>query len=170
MSIAFTSQETSSFHFDAEEIETAPIGEGGDMKELAYSQGYLDPAAFSALLEKRWGQSGDDLLAGLEKADFSVDSSIPYGSRFAVRYAATETEFASKVRILAIFDMGDADMNGNITSADASLILRHYAANSSGGEAVIEKEAQQYCDMDGNGNITSNDASEVLKKYAKLSC
>ncbi|MBO4562863.1 MAG: InlB B-repeat-containing protein [Clostridia bacterium] len=53
---------------------------------------------------------------------------------------------------------GDADGNGEITSADALAILRYTMGTGTIPEALLP-----YCDVDGNGSVTSADALAVLR-------
>ena len=152
------------------DIETfVPGTDSADIAELAAAYGYGDLEQFEELIGKRFGLTGKETVRALVNSGFTANSSVPYGTFHAVRIAAGEDKFSSKVLVTAIFDKGDADGNGNITSADSSMILRHYAAVSTGGDEVIRPEIKSFCDMDGNGDIDSIDASEVLKKYVRLS-
>lgn len=163
------SSEISTFRYIQPDIETVYLdNDPVDLSILAANYGY-DETKFTELLKNRFGIEEYSVAALLATARFSGNTAISYGTRHAVRFTAGEDEFASKVLITAIFDMGDADSNGNITSADSSMILRHYAAVSTGGDEVIIPEMKSFCDMDENGDIDAIDASLVLQKYIRFS-
>ncbi|MBQ1546728.1 MAG: leucine-rich repeat protein [Clostridia bacterium] len=53
---------------------------------------------------------------------------------------------------------GDADEDGEITSADALIVLRY-----STGVQAISRKAARVCDIDSDGEITSADAMNILR-------
>ena len=62
--------------------------------------------------------------------------------------------------------MGDVDGNGIVDSTDASDVLVHFAATSTGGSGTLPQEMKPFADMDGDSAIDSADASEILIIYA----
>ena len=59
---------------------------------------------------------------------------------------------------------GDIDSDGNVTSADALLILRR-----SVGLESFDDNTEKRADIDGDSDITSNDVLEVLRMSSGLS-
>ena len=68
-----------------------------------------------------------------------------------------------------VYGSGDADMNGIIDGADASLILSHYALASAGGEGLLDWRAMECSDFNKDGIVDGTDASDVLSYYAQIS-
>lgn len=66
-------------------------------------------------------------------------------------------------------NIGDADMNGFIDSADATFILGAYSAVSTGSNFTYSAGQKKRCDVDGNGKVDSTDATLVLRFYADAS-
>ena len=64
---------------------------------------------------------------------------------------------------------GDADMDGHVTSADASYILSVYSALATGNTVTYAATQKKRMDVDGNGRIEPADASLVLGFYANAS-
>lgn len=61
---------------------------------------------------------------------------------------------------------GDADHDGYITSADASIILREAAQIATGHYPTMEK---YFLDANYDGKVTPADASMVLREYSRVS-
>ena len=68
-----------------------------------------------------------------------------------------------------VYGSGDADMNGIIDGADASLILSHYALVSAGGGGLLDWRAMECSDFNKDGIVDGTDASDVLSYYAQIS-
>lgn len=66
-------------------------------------------------------------------------------------------------------NIGDADMDGYVTSADASYILSVYSALATGKAVTYAATQKKRMDVDGNGRIEPADASLVLAFYANAS-
>lgn len=66
-------------------------------------------------------------------------------------------------------NMGDADMDGFIDSADATFILGAYSAISTGKNFSFGAGQKKRCDIDSNGKIDATDATLVLRFYADAS-
>ena len=60
---------------------------------------------------------------------------------------------------------GDADLNGLLTAADATLVLREYADYETGEAAFISIQKKN-ADMNADGLIDARDASTILVAYA----
>lgn len=65
--------------------------------------------------------------------------------------------------------VGDADGDYAVNADDASLILKHYAAVSSGKTDDWTEQLEENCDIDGDGAVNAADASYVLGYYAYTS-
>lgn len=63
-------------------------------------------------------------------------------------------------------EIGDVDCNGMINASDATYILSNYAAASTGGKNILNK---QLADFNGDGIVNAVDASQVLAEYARRS-
>ena len=63
-------------------------------------------------------------------------------------------------------NLGDTDMDGFVTSTDASNILEFYASAATGEPLDIPEEDLQRYDVDLNGKVDSADASFCLAYYA----
>ena len=61
------------------------------------------------------------------------------------------------------YHMGDTDLNGKVTSADALLTLKHVVKMQ-----ILSGNAFELGDMDSDRNVTSADALEILKVVVKL--
>lgn len=64
---------------------------------------------------------------------------------------------------------GDANNDGFIDAADASLILEEYSKLSTGNSSSFTKKQRIMGDINLNGNIDAGDASMVLEIYSRLS-
>lgn len=62
-----------------------------------------------------------------------------------------------------IIDIGDADMDGKVTSADARIVLRAAAKL-----ITLTMEQEELADVDWDGKITANDARMILRVAAGL--
>ncbi len=107
--------------------------------------------------------------------DFGFTSdSIDYD--YAVRYAATETAFASEythARVTAnrITDemLGDIDCDGVIDASDASLILKMYTEISTGKDVDTNSAEYISANVDKSLAVDASDASYVLSYYVYTS-
>lgn len=161
---AFTFKE-GKFTFERSETEAALFTQvSADIQELADSFCYSDTELLTSALEKRFGTTDRSTdAAGLS---WSGIGDIAPGDTVAVRYPATDRSYASKLLIVRLNQMGDVDGNGIVDSTDASDVLVHFAATSTGGSGTLPQEMKPFADMDGDSAIDSADASEILIIYA----
>ena len=75
------------------------------------------------------------------------------------------TGYGCEVKVGGMF--GDVDQNGEISSADAQLVLRHYVAEMAGKEAVLTASEQSIGDVDGNAKAELRDAQLILLYYTR---
>jgi len=61
--------------------------------------------------------------------------------------------------------LGDVDRNGDVTSADAQIVLVHYTEVFAGNEGRIPPELYPLADVNGDGNVSVTDAQSILKYY-----
>ncbi|MBQ8961985.1 MAG: leucine-rich repeat protein [Ruminococcus sp.] len=63
---------------------------------------------------------------------------------------------------------GDADRDGCVDAADASLVLVEYAHLLTGGAPNFSRAQQFRADINSDGTVDSSDASDILRKYADI--
>ena len=139
-------------------------GGGADIAELAKMYAFSGTDVFEALAAARYGTDDAQRLSALLSGEFGSSASDSEGL-YAVRYAATETAFASKVMILTIIGdvlMGDVNNDGMVDGVDASLILVHNANATNGEPSPIEEKFLSRADYNGDGLIDPIDASLIL--------
>lgn len=90
------------------------------------------------------------------------------------RYIKATVDFenySERAYIGADFEIekGDVNANGSVDSADASLVLSHYADVSTGGGGILKKAIYDYSDINGDSTVDSSDASLILEIYAERS-
>lgn len=166
----FTTDENGFIHFDDHTYEIALRSETGTEKldEYAEYSGYSDVFAFIEIMKKRMGFTTDTELVKYIASWWGTENTPLNSDEFAIRYAATDTEFASKVKIIRLGILGDVDGSGKIEAYDASMVLMHYACLSAGREGVIAEERLDSADCDRDGKITAADAGHILELYSKL--
>ena len=139
------------------------------LESLAEDYGYSTDN-YIGLVTQRHGITAEqaEKLIGMEyRPGRAIDSS----KACYIRYPATDTAFASQSLYLPPreYEPGDVNCDGYVDAVDASAILAHYAAVSTGKDGIIRNERQLLADIDGNGFIDAVDASTVLAIYAALS-
>lgn len=65
--------------------------------------------------------------------------------------------------------MGDVDMDGKITAADAALVMEEVGRLAGGMEGTFTERQKAAADMDGDGKLTAADAAAILSLYAQQS-
>lgn len=65
--------------------------------------------------------------------------------------------------------MGDVDMDGKITAADAALVMEEVGRLAGGMEGNFTERQKAAADMDGDGKLTAADAAAILSLYAQQS-
>lgn len=107
-----------------------------------------------------------DLSKDRAEALTTAPAETPGTPDTATTAAETPTEPATTEPAV---NYGDVNEDGAVDSLDASLILVHYAALSTGDAGVIDEKLTAAADLDKDGKIDANDASAVLAYYAYLS-
>lgn len=92
------------------------------------------------------------------KTSATIDIFPPESTRAIVSYDITYFS-----------NLGDANMDNNIDSSDASEILQYYSAFSTDKNFSLTEEEWKRCDIDRNNIIDASDASAVLSYYSVLS-
>ena len=71
--------------------------------------------------------------------------------------------------IVYAYKLGDCDGSSKIDAKDASLVLMHYSALSTGGQGIINDSMRKYADYNKDSVIDARDASAILKYYSEVS-
>jgi len=155
--------------FDDDVYEIAYEGYFSDMiiEEIADEYGYTYDE-FETLMEKRTGLERD-VLNKVIGSEYRAGSIIKYETRCYVRYSATDYSFASRTVYVPKqygAKAGDVDFDGRVNAVDASMVLAHYAAISTGRPSELTDPQARIGDMDGDGNTNAVDASMILEIYA----
>ena len=89
-------------------------------------------------------------------------------TKAATTSTATTTKAATTTTTPAKNDykLGDVDHDGNVNAADASAVLQHYAATSTGKKGSFTKEQLIIADVNKDGEVNAIDASHILSYYA----
>ena len=89
-------------------------------------------------------------------------------TKAAATSTATTTKAATTTTTPAKndFKLGDVDHDGNVNAADASAVLQHYAATSTGKKGSFTKEQLIIADVNKDGEVNAIDASHILSYYA----
>lgn len=136
---------------------------------LEYYKYENDREGFVKLMSDRYGVDNEEDLSTILWAFNLINPTDVSKTQYIIMKKATESEFASKAKLLTLLLKRDADKNGIVDGRDATMVLTHYAKISSGQEGVLDEEVIHYCDMDNNGIIDGRDATEILTYYAKSS-
>lgn len=90
-------------------------------------------------------------------------------SGFALRFDGNSAadKYAEIHGIKRIYDGGDADLDGKITSADAALVLQEYASLSGGNKLSFSEEQRKQADINTDGKINASDSAIILMIYAE---
>lgn len=135
-------------------------------EELIDSYGY-SAEDFTELMIRRFGTEDETAIrSGLGSEWNSGDE--PMSGTVMIRYAATESSFASASRVIMFDGIADTDYNGKIEASDAAFVLEYYASIASGSGSEVSPEVLRCADMDFDGKITASDASKILELYAEL--
>lgn len=124
---------------------------------------------FMKLMYERYGVDNEADLNTILSSKHGFYPDTVSRVRFIVFGFDQDDEFTSQVKFINAYEMGDADANGIVDGRDASLVLTHYAKQSTGGEGAISENMLPYCDIDKNDIIDGRDASAILAVYAKAS-
>ncbi len=96
----------------------------------------------------------------------SSNSFIPYVKDLKL---IVSDEPPANITLPGKYKLGDVDGDGTVDSSDASMILKDYAAISTGGTSELLGDRKKAADTDGDGSVDSSDASLVLAFYAEKS-
>lgn len=103
------------------------------------------------------------------------------GKHYSIRNGGTETisgfalrcdgnspaeKYITSNNIKRIYDGGDADLDGKITSADAALVLQEYASLSGGNKLSFSEKQRVQADVNTDGKINASDSAIILMIYA----
>lgn len=103
------------------------------------------------------------------------------GKHYSIRNGGTETisgfalrcdgnsaaeKYINSNNIRRIYDGGDADLDGKITSADAALVLQEYASLSGGNKLSFTEKQRVQADINTDGKINASDSAIILMIYA----
>ncbi len=118
-------------------------GDGQLLTELAYdlSPGVIWHLRYSLKYAEEW-----------ETFDFDTHWSL------YMVWIPRDIPFAAQYDVKPFYRKGDANLNGEITGADAVLILRHVI-----GIEALSDTARTLADVNGDGRITAADAAMVLR-------
>jgi len=112
-----------------------------------------------------------DKAAGLRYDIRSSDSEIISGFKLLGSAGSAAENYASGLGIEFLKAhgvlTGDADLNGLLTAADASAVLKEYADSAQYGPRFTALQKKN-ADMNGDGMIDARDASMILIAYADL--
>lgn len=133
----------------------------------------VDEAAGVILLDTAvYGFSGDKLTGQITiPADKAEKVSVSYenmgssgvATGTVLTAAATNYDYDGKTtKSYKLIVLGDVNGNGRIDSADANLILCHYA-----GTASLGGDALQAADVNRDGAVDATDADVLCKKYIR---
>lgn len=104
------------------------------------------------------------------------------GKHYSIRNGGTETisgfalrcdgnsaaeKYINSNNIRRIYDGGDADLDGKITSADAALVLQEYASLSGGNKLSFTEKQRVQADINTDGKINASDSAIILMIYAE---
>ena len=140
----------------------------GIFEEEGKEYGYDDNDKFTELLRKRYGADDVD-IESLYSANFKPFDTLEPGKNYLLRYAAGSDHFASRTILFTPCRDGDVNGDGVVNAVDASQVLAHYAAVSSGREPLLGAYAESVGDMNKSGRTDAVDASQILLYYAMSS-
>lgn len=160
------------FYLSGYDYEIAVI-EDTDISVLAGKWGYSDTAEYISAVGKRFGIDDATKAESLAGVEWVTDCAIENGQTVALRYSATDTDFASECIFVTVGEQssqkGDVDGDGMVNAVDATLVLVHYADLSTGGNGTIETDKIIYADYNNDNIIDAVDATGILAYYAELS-
>ncbi len=97
----------------------------------------------------------------------TLQSAFAGGNSCHVNVYPISTEKAIASYDITYFpDIGDADMDGMISSADASYVLSVYSDMATGKSVTFAPTQKKRMDVDSNGRVEPSDASLILAFYA----
>ena len=119
---------------------------------------YCNLTLFNADGPVTWKSSAPE-IATVDQNGFV--KSVKYGST-KITATCGDQEYSCDV---VVGMLGDVERNGDVTSADAQLVLIHYTEVFSGNEGRIPQELFPLADVNHDGEISVEDAQSILKYY-----
>lgn len=134
----------------------------GQTTILIYEDG-ADPANLTA--DQILYINQDDVSTGADTfADMGLKGGLTENTTYVVRMGGenvSEGIYEGTFKVgegeVHLYPLGDADLSGSVTSADAGEIISHDL-----GLKTLEGEALECADADRSGSVTSADAGEVI--------
>ncbi|MDE5584352.1 MAG: hypothetical protein K2J08_11700 [Ruminococcus sp.] len=151
------------------EIATTSETTSDTIESQAEKWGYADSEQYAETIKRRFGVASSDELATIIESSWGVSEPVSDTQKFAIRYASTDSSFASCCKFVTVARRGDVNFDGLIDSVDASQVLQHYSDKSTGGAGTLPEKSLYSADYNGNGFIDSVDASQILKYYSEMS-
>ena len=136
--------------------------------EFSHMSGFVPNGEFAELKSETGGKVFYSVNGG-EYTEYTSPIEID-GYRY-IKATVDFENYSERAYIGADFEIekGDVNANGSVDSADASLVLSHYADVSTGGGGILKKAIYDYSDINGDSTVDSSDASLILEIYAERS-
>lgn len=163
----YRQEETNMIYNDfSYEVALADENYFGDFEDYADNKGYNDVEACLRVVSARLGV-GDEIARTIGTGNWGVYVTVPFGKKHLIRYAATDTEFASKAVVVQVWEQGDVNKDGVLDGTDATIVLKHYGRAMDFPDPVIPEEDQYLGDMNNDGAIDGTDATLILRIYGE---
>lgn len=136
--------------------------------DFSHMSGFVPDGEFAELKSETGGKVFYSVNGG-EYTEYTSPIEID-GYRY-IKATVDFENYSERAYIGADFEIekGDVNANGSVDSADASLVLSHYADVSTGGGGILKKAIYDYSDINGDSTVDSSDASLILEIYAERS-
>lgn len=136
--------------------------------DFSHMSGFVPNGEFAELKSETGGKVFYSVNGG-EYTEYTSPIEID-GYRY-IKATVDFENYSERAYIGADFEIekGDVNANGSVDSADASLVLSHYADVSTGGGGILKKAIYDYSDINGDSTVDSSDASLILEIYAERS-
>lgn len=152
-------------------VDAAGLYSGGTdevLTILAENMGFENKDDYTAVMKERYGIDDTETLTQFLAGYITDGSQLSYGTKYAALLPATKSSFASKAKLVTFYRRGDANGNGIVDAVDASTVLAHYAAISTGKPDIVSEEMKTTADYNADGIIDARDASLILAYYAMM--
>ncbi len=136
--------------------------------DFSHMSGFVPDGEFAELKSESGGKVFYSVNGG-EYTEYTSPIEID-GYRY-IKATVDFENYSERAYIGADFEIekGDVNANGSVDSADASLVLSHYADVSTGGGGILKKAIYDYSDINGDSTVDSSAASLILEIYAERS-